>query len=427
MSSSMVSILRKSIVKPSSPTPISLRTHSLSYIDQALSHMYIPFAFFFPKPQQQTITNNISQAIQTSLSKTLTAYYPYAGFLRDNASVDCNDTGVEFIDARIHCPMSDVLNDIENSQTIVFPNELPWRNSYEKLAVAQVSRFECGGIAISASLCHKIGDGFTASKFINDWAATTRDSNVKPYAHFVRDSVIPPPENSPPLPTPVILAQTQHCRQKRFFFSASKINSLKAMVAAKTGIQNPTRTEVVSAYLYKCIVKTREDSNTLRPSQLFQYADIRPLALPQRLAPTSAGNLLSTFCISTTHDDDLDVARLVADLRNRKQVLYGEDMIKENELALEIYESTKGGQKPYEGDGFDKYFFSSICNLPMYDVDFGWGRPMHVSVPMGPFKNFILLFGNKSMGGVDAWVTMEEDHMAALEQNEELLQEFTST
>nr|GMD97704.1 acylsugar acyltransferase 3-like [Ipomoea batatas]GMD97705.1 acylsugar acyltransferase 3-like [Ipomoea batatas] len=373
MSSSMVSILRKSIVKPSSPTPISLRTHSLSYIDQALSHMYIPFAFFFPKPQQQTLTNNISQAIQTSLSKTLTAYYPYAGFLRDNASVDCNDTGVEFIDARIHCPMSDVLNDVENSQTIVFPNELPWRNSYDK------------------------------------------------------DSVIPPPENSPPLPTPVILAQTQHCRQKRFFFSASKINSLKAMVAAKTGIQNPTRTEVVSAYLYKCIVKTREDSDTLRPSQLFQYADIRPLALPQRLAQTSAGNLLSTFCISTTHDEDLYVARLVADLRKRKQGLYGEDMIKENELALEIYESSKGGQKPYEGDGFDKYFFSSVCNLPMYDVDFGWGRPVHVSVPMGPFKNFIVLFGNKSMGGVDAWVTMEETHMAALEQNEELLQEFTST
>ncbi|XP_031124196.1 acylsugar acyltransferase 3-like [Ipomoea triloba] len=165
-------------------------------------------------------------------------------------------------------------------------------------------------------------------------------------------------------------------------------------VKAKTGIQNPTRTEVVSAFLYKCIVsavKTREVSHPLRPSQLFHYANIRPLALPQSLAATSAGNLLSTFCISTTHDDEMDVAKLVAELRKGKQGLYAKDMTRENELALEIYESTKKGDKPYEEDGFDKYFFSSVCNFPLYDVDFGWGRPKHVSVPMGPFKNFILL------------------------------------
>nr|GLL49314.1 acylsugar acyltransferase 3-like [Ipomoea trifida] len=332
----MVSVLEKNIVKPSSPTPTSLRTHTLSYIDQTLSSMYLP-----------------------------------------------------------------------------------------------VSHFECGGIAVSAALCHKIGDGFTVTKFVNDWAATTRDPHVKPFVHFVRDSVIPPPEKSPPLPTPVIVAETQHCRQKRYFFSASKLNSLKAMycrfylkvVKAKTGIQNPTRTEVVSAFLYKCIVsavKTRHDSDTLRPSQLFHYANIRPLALSESLAATSAGNLLSTFCISTTHADEMDVAKLVAELRKGKQGLYAKDMTKENELALEIYESTKKGDKPYEEDGFDKYFFSSFCNFPLYDVDFGWGRPKHVSVPMGPFKNFILLSGNKSMDGVDAWVTMEEGHVAALEQYEEL-------
>nr|GMD98560.1 acylsugar acyltransferase 3-like [Ipomoea batatas] len=415
----MVSVLEKNIVKPSSPTPTSLRTHTLSYIDQALSSMYLPFAFFYSKPQP----NNISQLMQTSLSKTLTAYYPYAGFLRDNASVECNDTGVEFSEVRIHCPMSDVLENVESTQSIVFPEELPWRNWYGKLAVAQVSHFECGGIAVSAALCHKIGDGFTVTKFVNDWAATTRDPHVKPFVHFVRDSVIPPPEKSPPLPAPVIVAETQHCRQKRYFFSASKLNSLKAMVKAKTGIQNPTRTEVVSAFLYKCIVsavKTRHDSDTLRPSQLFHYANIRPLALPESLAATSAGNLLSTFSISTTHDDEMDVAKLVAELRKGKQGLYAKDMTKENELALEIYESTKKGDKPYEEDGFDKYFFSSFCNFPLYDVDFGWGRPKHVSVPMGPFKNFILLSGNKSMDGVDAWVTMEEGHMAALEQYEEL-------
>ncbi|XP_031124195.1 acylsugar acyltransferase 3-like [Ipomoea triloba] len=191
----MVSVLEKNIVKPSSPTPTSLRTHT--YADLSIENPY--------------------------------SDYPYAGMLRDNASVECNDTGVEFSEVRIHYSMSDVLGNVENTQSIVFPEELPWRNWYGKLAVAQVSHFECGGIAVSAALCHKIGDGFTVTKFINDWAATTRDPHVKPFAHFVRDSVIPPPEKSPPLPTPVIVAETQHCCQKRYFFSTSKLNSLKAM------------------------------------------------------------------------------------------------------------------------------------------------------------------------------------------------------
>lgn len=101
-------------------------------------------------------------------------------------------------------------------------------------------------------------------------------------------------------------------------------------------------------------------------------------------------------------------------------------MKENNELALEIYESTKKGEKPYNNHDFDKYFFSSLCNFPLYDVDFGWGRPIQVCVPKGPFKNFILLMKNKSRDGVDAWVTMEEGDMRAFEQNEDLVREFSS-
>ena len=68
----------------------------------------------------------MSQLLENSLSKTLSYYYPYAGKIKDDFIVDCNDVGVEVSNVRVYCPMSEILKqpyiDVEN---VAFPQRLP--------------------------------------------------------------------------------------------------------------------------------------------------------------------------------------------------------------------------------------------------------------------------------------------------------------
>ncbi|MDV3143413.1 MAG: acyltransferase, partial [Sweet potato little leaf phytoplasma] len=67
------------------------------------------------------------------------------------------------------------------------------------------------------------------------------------------------------------------------------------------------------------------------------------------------------------------------------------------------------------------YSSASWCNFPLYDVDFGWGKPIWTAVPQYPFQDGILLMDARDGVGVEAMVTLVKEEMAAFEQNEELL------
>lgn len=106
-----VVILSKEIVKPSSPTAQHLRTLQLSFLDQLASIHYITFVLFYPNTQNNdanTMSAEKSQ-LKKSLSDTLTHFHPLAGWLEDNASINCNDDRAEFVAAQVNCPVSKVL------------------------------------------------------------------------------------------------------------------------------------------------------------------------------------------------------------------------------------------------------------------------------------------------------------------------------
>lgn len=80
--SQRISIPEKTIVKPSSPSPSSLKYHGLSFIDQSLSHLYIPLVFFYNNNQLVQLAH-ITNRLQSSLATTLASYYPAASFFHD--------------------------------------------------------------------------------------------------------------------------------------------------------------------------------------------------------------------------------------------------------------------------------------------------------------------------------------------------------
>ncbi|KAK6797805.1 hypothetical protein RDI58_005507 [Solanum bulbocastanum] len=428
-SPSLVSICDKSFIKPSSLTPPTLRLHRLSFVDQSFSNMYIPFALFYPKVEEREESNNshelshITHLLQTSLSQTLVSYYPYAGKLRDNAIVDCNDMGAEFSSVRIKCHMSEILDhpDASHAESIVFPKDLPWANNYEggNLLVVQVSKFDCGGIAISGCLSHKIGDGCSVSSFLNDWSRITRGHTTISLApRFVGDSIFST-ETYGPLISPLIESNVSECVQKRFIFPTAKLDAFRAKVAVESGVENPTRAEVVSALFFKCATKAASSSTAT--SKLVHYLDVRTMMKP-RLPRSAIGNVLSVFSTTATKEQDIEIPTLVRNLRKEVEVAYKKDQVEQNEFILQIVESIKKEKIPFEDENCSVYFCSNLCKYPYYNVDFGWGKPERVSIPNGPFKNIFFFKDYQNGQGVEARIMLKKHHMSEFERDEELLE-----
>ncbi|CDP16265.1 unnamed protein product [Coffea canephora] len=138
------------------------------------------------RKQQGTYLNDVtsqrSRCLKESLSKTLVAFYPQAGKIKDNLHIECNDDGVYYVETRTNIGMLDFLRKPENE----FMNQLcPFHpDSTELLSksypiMVQVNIFDCGGIAICLGASHKIFDGLSVSTFMQSWAATTRESTLE--------------------------------------------------------------------------------------------------------------------------------------------------------------------------------------------------------------------------------------------------------
>lgn len=108
-----IEVIKKETIKPSSPTPNHLRKLKLSLLDQFGPVYLSPILFFFPRTQfLNSDSSERSRILKQSLSVSLNHFYPLAGRInQDNFSIDCNDEGVEFVEARINCPLSKILAD----------------------------------------------------------------------------------------------------------------------------------------------------------------------------------------------------------------------------------------------------------------------------------------------------------------------------
>ncbi|OIT35573.1 PREDICTED: acylsugar acyltransferase 3-like [Nicotiana attenuata] len=414
-------ILSRKMIKPFSPTPSSLSRHNLSFIDQIATCAYSPVVAFYSKP-----TNNTSQILENSLSKVLSTYYPFAGRMMDNYEyVDCNDTGAELLNVRISCPMSEILNHTYNDVSdVVFPQDLPWSSSYSNgsLLVVQLSHFDCGGIAISVCLSHKIADGYSLLKFLKDWAATTRhDLDFKPSAQFDAHSFFPPVAmNDLPAVMPDILREPQQRVSRIYHFSSSSLDTLKDIVAMNSHVLNPTRVEVATALLHKCgAAVSMANFSVFQPSLLLHIMNFRP-PLPQN----TIGNACFFFGSIAATEDEIQLPHFVAQLRKAKQYL--QDKSKDpHQLASHLLEKVKEQANKSGENKFDLYMCSSLCNLGVYKIDFGWGEPIRVTLARNPMKNNFIFLDPPNGDGINVLITLTEADMLTFQSNKELL-EFAS-
>ncbi|KAL7594422.1 hypothetical protein Lser_V15G28193 [Lactuca serriola] len=409
-----VEITATHIIKPSSSTHDHLKTHDLSLFDQLSPWVYPPIIFFYdPKPN-----SNLAPRLKTSLSRVLSLFYPYAGRVNGDVFVDCNDAGIPYSEATVDCSLSYVLQqyDLNLMKQFVPLTEESVNPDHTIPLLVQVSYFKCGGIAIGACSSHKIGDASNFFSFIREWANLSLSDNPVLVPEFSISSLFP--RIGFLNITGIQIPMKEMLVRKRFVFNASSISLLKAQTSSSSRVQ------AVTTLIWKCAmnaVKKPEITSSMAMTLVNMRGRLNP-PLPE----TSFGNFVGSFLAEKSFHDrgEIELRGLAGQLRhefkefcdvNMKQVQDSKDGISA------ILNYSKKIRDVLGRDETEVFTFSSWCGFPLYEIDFGWGKPRWISVTNTPFKNVIMMMDTKEGNGIEVWANLEEEVMAIFQQDDELL------
>ncbi|KZV58228.1 vinorine synthase-like [Dorcoceras hygrometricum] len=429
-----VEIISKENVKPSSPTPHHLQIYNFSLLDQIAAPVFYPMVVYF-LPEPDSNSSGKVDILRNSLSSHLVNFYPFAGIISDDyLSVKCNDEGIPFIIAKVRGTLQDFLSEPDPCVIIKFiPVDYISNQPRpgDHVSTIQVNCFECGGLAISIVVAHAVADGTTLATFLRGWAAAARSAGEEICPEFLGQNLFPPIK-AMERGSKLYISQLANFSKfgkfvtRRYLFETSVIEKLKerATSSDSSATAKPTRVEVVLAFIWKCYMKLFTDKPTLeKPSLLSNQVDLRRRADPA-LPVESFGNFLwmmPTKCIMNPVEADFkDLVREV----NRAIRKVDSEFVKvlQNNGYYEKFKETREGWLVKDANNL---LASSWCKFGLYDLDFGWGKPIWLSGYVGGdsvtrFSDFVLLMDTRSGDGIEAWVFLEEKHVAAFEENEDL-------
>ncbi|GAB2233401.1 hypothetical protein Drorol1_Dr00002623 [Drosera rotundifolia] len=423
----------KELLKPSSPTPPHLSTFKFSLLEQISEINYIQVIFFY----NLSDGHQISQHLKQSLSKTLIHFPPLAGRLKDNASVNCNDEGILYVEARADGAMTDFLEDIdvEKLERFLPIKKAPKGRLTEIVQAAiQVTLFQQGGIAIGGCFGHKVFDAISVGCFMWKWTGIFNPKgHVEveiPFDFTTASSIFPPLDKFSFLPEyfePDVKDGT--CIVKRFVFNPSAIKTLIAKAASEL-VPRPTRVQVISAFVWKHALRAFGKVNSIlddgerKVSHLAHPINVRKPSL----SPLSLNNIGSLIlpsiatCDWDQREDDIGgyVGRVYQAI-SKVDKEYVNKFRKEEEAIGAIAEIT---QKLTSEDRV-VYICSSCTKLGADVLDFGWGNPAWVSAwaesPTRAENHHIVLMDS---GGdtIEAALVLDKSEMSSLLSDQEFLE-----
>ncbi|KAJ4710926.1 Vinorine synthase-like [Melia azedarach] len=424
-----VEIISTETIKPSSPTPHHLRHYQLSFLDQISPPVYNPLILFYPSDQ---INNNITEFsnvenhydhLKQSLSEVLTCFYPLAGRIKDNVFIDCNDQGIPFKKARVKSQLSDHLqNPVPGEHNKLLP--LPLDDAGELPVGIQFNIFNCGGIAISVLISHKVGDALSFFTFVKSWAAIARGERDTVRVEFVSAVLFPPKNISGFKPNTGITKE--NIAIKRFVFSAQKIEEIRAKYTDTKSLENqkrPSRVEALSAFMWSRFVAATKGSES-GPDHKF-HAVVHAVNLRPRIEPPlpdySFGNLyriaMTIPSMETDHEECYD---LISQMRESLSKV-NKEYVKKLQDGNEHLDFIKERAERFLTGEMVSLNFTSLCRFPLYEADFSWGKPVWVGSARLTFKNLVTFMDTVSGDGIEAWINLRDEDMAKFEIDEELL------
>ncbi|PHT26933.1 hypothetical protein CQW23_33459 [Capsicum baccatum] len=215
---------------------------------------------------------------------------------------------------------------------------------------------------------------------------------------------------------------------RRFLFDSKAIKALKANTSSES-VPFPSKIEALTSFICKRIaVASMSLANGAAPKTLMitHVANLRPrvvTSLPQR----TFGNLL---WLAFAFYDPLDVSMELPDLGMMLREMFVQ-LTPENIKGIDsecVFESLNDVLESLSTNENIKIFrFTSWCNMGLYNVDFGWGKPVWIS-HMGDLpdahvrsKQQFVFLESPCHEGIELWIACDDEEIRVLEKDSEFL------
>nr|URS65388.1 akuammiline synthase [Alstonia scholaris] len=431
-----ITILSKETIKPLAPTPHHHKYYKVSLLDQFAPSSYMPFIFFYPNKFADRDAAGILTQLKESLSQILTIYYPLAGRVKDTVYVECNDEGVEFIEAQANGSLSDFL---KQPDIAALNNFLPRNgNGLEKgcsisPVAIKATVFECSGIVLGVCIFHKVVDAAAAGEFLQSWAKIGRGSKeTVELPNFTSASSLFPPRES--LSSKFVrdfdnfFFQGSKSFMRRFVFDATAITTLRTKATSEK-VPNPSRVEALMEFVVQHLSTAFKTAKSETPETLMIT---HPVNLRKRIEPplpdSTFGNVI--WLAFAFYDCDPSETKIKpGDVVERVREAFAaldKESISELETDDAFTSLSELLESVYTNEKIKIYRFTSTCNMGFYDVDFGWGKPVWVA-HMGNMVDYrckqqiVFMETGHMSKDIELWLAAEEDELSVLEKNAEFL------
>ncbi|CAN6330752.1 unnamed protein product [Urochloa humidicola] len=435
-----VQVVESSLVTPSGDTPREKLW--LSPLDLLLVNRgHTPAVYFYHRPAAAgggnaggTATDDFFDVarLKESMARALVPFYPLAGRLGTDTDgrfvIDCDAQGAILVVAHSDLTADD-FNDVTPSpelKKLFVPRVEP--TSSIMLAV-QVTFLRCGGVAFGTSLHHAAADAIGSFRFFHAWSALCRGAVTEiteqvpchdrallrarspPFVHPDAFSVFCPKLNLTTKPSGPVIS-------KVFTISTDHAAALKH-AASGSGSVHVSTFCALSAHVWRCVCVAR-GLPAGATTRLTLPASVRRRMKPP-VPDSYLGNALIWVGTSGVVRDVTSEALADTTCRIRRAVRgMDNDVVRSaiDYFQLKLEEEGKVSAKPMPGDLPETELrVISWLGMPVYDADYGWGRPRLMVRAESERSGFVYLM-NDGAGGVQVVVCVEA---ASLEEFEKLL------
>ncbi|XP_040381182.1 putrescine hydroxycinnamoyltransferase 1-like [Oryza brachyantha] len=429
-----VEIVDSSMVTPGEATP----GHAiwLSNLDLLVARSHTPTVYVYrPTASDDPASFFSPDVLKAALSKALVLFYPLAGRLAQDSAgrpeISCTGEGVLFVTARSGAAVDD-LGDFAPSDElrrmlVPMADDASGGGLAGVLAMIQVTFFRCGGVSLGVAVHHTAADGLASLDFVNTWAAIARgaaaagEAMARPRLCLDRTLLR---ARSPPA---VLFDHAEYSRRgggsKLPFLSAilplskNQLNALKGVGAGGVQGKKLSTFTAVVAHIWRCACKARGLART-EETRLYMTADARTRVQPP-LPRRYLGNAI--FRASTVAKVDDIIATggpldTVAEKVSGATARLDDDYVRSLLDYLEQPASGGGAAGLRKGEWVmpaTDLWVISWQGLPLYDADFGWGRPAFMGRACLQFSGLVYLVpGPDGDGRLDVVVAMEPESLA---------------
>ncbi|KAM7268677.1 hypothetical protein ACFE04_010843 [Oxalis oulophora] len=435
------------IVKPAEPTWSGKQP--LSEWDQVGTITHVPTIYFYKPPENWLMPpERITQTLKDSLSQTLVHFYPLAGRLgwigRGRLELECNGMGVKLFEAESESKLEDLGDFTPTPEYEQLVPEVNYNLPIEELPLllVQVTKFKCGGICLALTISHAVVDGPSALHFISEWARIARNEplGTAPYLDRKLLRAGEPPKTCLPIidhaefeHPPLLLGQTDYLEERKKKTTVSILKLKKTQVEKLKKIVNEgeyapshrpfTRYETITGHTWRTACKARAHHPD-QPTALGVCVDSRSRMQPALssfyfgnatldvIALSRSGELVSKplgFASSKIREAIMKVTN--------EYVTSGIEYLKQQPDLTKFQDlhALGGDDGPFYGN--PNLGVVSWLTLPIYGLDFGWGKEIYMGPGTHDFDgDSLILPCHGEDGALVVALCLQEVHMEAFKK-----------